>query len=272
MNFFFRRFLGKRSPSRERALAGDRPVTGEHEKIAEPPERLYLVGDVHGRLDLLKQLEEQIADDAETAETAEILLLGDLIDRGTESAGVLDHLIASPPGRLRRRALAGNHELMFLRFLEMPKKNLAWLQFGGLETLDSYGMSRGAMTTFRSSNEKGRRLLRSYVPEEHVAYLKSLPLLIEYPHCIAVHAGLRPGIALANQSADDLTTIREGFLDGTASFGKPVVHGHTPVMEAEHHADRFNVDTGAYATGRLTALCLKADGSWNFMSAGQRNQ
>ena len=211
-------------------------------------------------------LEDKIADDATEPEDAEIVFLGDLIDRGPQSANVIDHLLSAQPSGIRRRFIAGNHEIMFLQFLAAPGRNLAWLDFGGLETLASYGISSSQVATFKSSNTNAQRYLKSHVPDEHVSFLKSMPLLIEYPHCILVHAGLRPGVALANQSANDLTGIRSEFLQSSTDFGKLVIHGHTPVSQAEHHGNRINVDTGAYATGCLSAARLEANGDVTFLT------
>lgn len=239
--------------------------------VTDLPERLYLIGDIHGRLDLLEILQAQIDEHAAACSNAEIVVLGDLIDRGPSSAGVIDHLLKQPSAGPRWRVIAGNHELMFLRFLKAPKKNLMWLGFGGLETLASYGVQNDALSALRSSSTRGRVILESYIPEDHRAFLESLPLVIQYPHCIAVHAGLRPGIPIRRQNASDITTIRDGFLETNADFGKPVIHGHTPVREAEDHGTRINVDTGAYATGSLTAVCLTADNSPAFLTTAATN-
>lgn len=261
---YIQKFVRKLRPTNEKQ-SGTSKHTG-HLRLRSHPDYLYVVGDIHGRLDLLRSLEELIVEDSKGAGTSEMVFLGDLIDRGPQSAAVLDHLLSPAPAGIKRHALCGNHELMFLSFLNAPQKHLNWLRFGGLETLSSYGISSDQIRTIKASNTKAIQYLDSYIPEEHVSYLSSLPLLIEYPHCVLVHAGLRPGVPLRNQSEEDLTYIRTGFLDSSYDFGKMVIHGHTPVAKVEQHENRINVDTGAFATGCLSAVRISADGTYTFLS------
>ncbi|MEH0073935.1 metallophosphoesterase [Pannonibacter sp. Pt2] len=233
------------------------------------PQVLYAIGDIHGRLDLFEELEAMIlADAAGFPGPALIVLLGDLVDRGPATAQMLDRMLAPPRGGMERIILAGNHELMMLGFLEDPKANMAWLAHGGQEALFSYGMSADETDSLRRNPKAAYPLLRSYIPEEHLNLLDSLPTACAMPGIIFAHAGIRPGVPVALQNDIDLTRIRGGFLDSTADHGAIVVHGHTVVETPEVHRNRIAIDTGAYATGILTALRVTYDGGISFLQTG----
>lgn len=229
---------------------------GERWVFSAAPETIYAIGDVHGRLDLLRDLEGQIAADAagRQGETW-VILLGDMVDRGPSSAQVVDYLIASPPAGLRRFCLRGNHEALMLDFLRRPQARAEWLEFGGHETLLSYGVPERALTE-KFDDRSARAIVDSYVPEEHRTFLEALPLSIETPEAIFVHAGLRPGVALEKQSAMDIMWWRDGFEDDYSEFAKVVVHGHTPREAPLVTKFRIAIDTAAVATGHLTAVRL----------------
>ncbi|MGV8833384.1 MAG: metallophosphoesterase family protein [Devosia sp.] len=219
------------------------------------PAAIYAVGDVHGCLALLNLLHTHIlADSTDTPGEKWIVYLGDYIDRGQDSAGVLDALLLPPPSGLRRIALAGNHEIMMLEFLERPTRNSTWLQNGGTETLSSYGLDVKRLLSV-SERERGA-YLSSHIPNEHVDFMRELPLTLSVPGMVFVHAGLRPGIAVDAQNENDLLWIRDDFLQAAPTEGRLVVHGHTPSAEPVVAPGRIGVDTGAFATGVLTAVKL----------------
>ena len=224
--------------------------------LTEAPAAIYAVGDVHGRLDLLVALEAKILKDAARFEGEKLLvMLGDYVDRGPNAAQVIDHILSKLPVGLTRYCLAGNHEIAMLAFLDHPERHSEWLAFGGEETLRSYGIEAPPM---KLSSKQVRGLLDSHIPPEHIDFLRGLPILLETPGEIFVHAGLTEGVPLAQQTDDDLIWTRDDFLSTYAEFGKTVIHGHTPRTEALVSVTRISIDTGAYATGKLTAVKLAA--------------
>lgn len=248
---------------RLRALFGGagslpRHASREHISASEWPAAVYAIGDIHGCLVELRGLEQRIVEDAASIEGEKWLVcLGDLVDRGPESMGVLDHLMAPPPAGLRRICLAGNHETMMLDFIDNPASQPDWLQFGGQQTLASYGIDASG---FMAAPPRQRRaLLESYIPEDHLGFLAGLPLTLSVPGVVFVHAGLRPGVPLDRQEEHDLLWIREEFFSAPPQPGRLVVHGHTPASEAVILPGRICVDTGAFATARLTAVRLTPD-------------
>jgi serine/threonine protein phosphatase 1 len=221
--------------------------------------RIYAIGDIHGRADLLADLLARIDDDLRARPTAKAIqvLLGDYIDRGSGSRQVIDILIA------RRRhhnliLLMGNHEEFALQFLREPGLLSEWNSIGGLNTVLSYGV-----TPSRSHDQESQRdvasAFRDSMPESHRRFLQGLALSFSCGDFFFVHAGVRPGIPLQRQSQHDLLWIREDFLLHEEDFGKIVVHGHTPIRTPDIRPNRINIDTGAYATGRLTCLVLEGD-------------
>jgi serine/threonine protein phosphatase 1 len=220
---------------------------------------VYAVGDVHGRIDLLDRLLARIdADQAERPVARPIeVFLGDYVDRGQDSAGVIDRLI-SRGGNHETVCLLGNHEDCLLEFFTNPGILTAWSQNGGLTTLLSYGLK----PSIQSSSEEQRDLsaaLAATMPASHRQFLSELPLSFGCGDYFFVHAGVRPGVPLARQREEDLLWIREEFLRHEGAFEKVIVHGHTPVREPDVRANRINIDTGAYATGRLTCVRLEGD-------------
>jgi len=219
-------------------------------------DRVYVIGDIHGRSDLLEQMVIQISRDLEMnpVSSAVTITLGDYIDRGPDSRGVLERL-ARNPFPTDFVALKGNHEVLFETFLRDPIVARDWRQLGGLETLHSYGVPIGDLM-MRSGYEQAATALRAAVPDEHFRFLASLSVSIMFDRYFMCHAGLGPGISLDRQSAEDLLWIRDEFLSSTADFGKIVVHGHTPSQRPKILPNRINIDTGAFATGRLTCVAL----------------
>lgn len=224
-------------------------------------QRVYAVGDVHGRLDLFEALIAQIdADDAKrSAADTTIILLGDLVDRGPDSAGVIEAAIKLS-ARRRVRALCGNHEEMFIKSLDSEQVLREFLRFGGRETVLSYPIdpSDYAEMTF----EELRTKLISIVPSEHIAFIKGLEDWVVVGDYLFVHAGIRPGVEIEDQSVQDLRWIREPFLSSEAPSRYCVVHGHTIYEEPVESSGRIGIDTGAYQTGVLTALGLEGNRRW----------
>jgi len=227
--------------------------------------RTYVIGDIHGRSDLLDQIVEEIKRDLERSPVAEGLTvtLGDYVDRGPDSRGVLDRL-ARNPFPTRYIALKGNHEALFEAFLRDPTVASQWRRWGGLETLHSYGVPV-AQVMVGKGFEEASSALRQSVPQEHFRFLGSLRFSLSLGDYFLCHAGVRPGIPLEHQQPEDLLWIREEFLNSRMSFGKVVVHGHTPTASPEVLPTRINIDTGAFATGRLTCLVLEGE-SRRFLS------
>lgn len=254
---FLRSILGGRTPT---------PSARAHLSAPDLPAAIYAIGDIHGCLPLLHLLHEQIfADAACIAEEKWLVYLGDYVDRGPNSAGVLDALLAPPPAGFRRIALAGNHEVMMLNFLEQPARNAAWLQFGGPETLASYGLDVKSLLALPERQRVAH--LQSRIPQEHIDFLAGLPLTLSAPGLVFVHAGLRPGIAVAAQAEDDALWIRGDFFSAPPREGLLVVHGHTPARDPVVTAGRICVDTGAFATGLLTAVKITGAEPPHFISA-----
>lgn len=215
--------------------------------------RVYAVGDIHGRLDLLTTLHEAIDEDAEMHPGPQCVevYLGDYVDRGPQSAGVIDALME----RMRTRnaiCLAGNHEDIMLDALTSQEAFANWLRIGGVETVFSYVRPTGTMDQAQLWNE-----WRVGMRSDHVAFLRQLETTYVCGDYLFVHAGLRPGVSLEAQDRSDMLWIRREFLDYPHSFGHLVVHGHTPIPSPEVLSNRINIDTGAYATGHLTCLVLE---------------
>ncbi len=236
--------------------------------LAEPtwPPAIYAVGDIHGCIDQLIDLEAKICADATSYEgDCWIVYLGDLLDRGPDSAAVLDRLIDPPPAGIRRICLAGNHEAMALEFFNAPRTNAHWLQFGGDTTLASYGIQQSAWAG--ASARALRDIVRSHIPREHLDFLRNLHLTLSVPGNVFVHAGLRPGIAPDQQAESDLLWIRGDFFDAPLTPGLRVIHGHTPGPAVVQAEGRVCVDTGAFATGILSAVRLTPDGAINIFQS-----
>lgn len=221
-------------------------------------QRIYAIGDVHGRLDLLQLMAEKIKKDIKRlpkAETTEIYL-GDYIDRGQNSSGVINWLTTETNICDHRICLRGNHELYPLTFMSDHNIYGQWKYLGGRETLISYNLNVPLFV----EDDAVRYLQQKFIeamPDEHVAFLTGLPNTHTVGDYFFVHAGVRPGIALDKQRQDDLLWIREDFLESRYDFGKVIVHGHTPVENPETLFNRVNIDTGAYATNILTCLVLE---------------
>jgi serine/threonine protein phosphatase 1 len=221
--------------------------------------RIYAIGDVHGRIDLLDQVFARI--DAHLAAHPVVrpvhVFVGDYIDRGPASREVLDRLIERADSH-EMVLLKGNHETLIFEFMRNPSMLQSWEQMGGLETLISYGLSP-SLNADAPMQKKLAAALRAALPKSHVNFLDSLHSSFSCGGFFFVHAGVKPGIPLAKQRDEDLLWIRDDFLHHEGNFGKIVIHGHTPVLEIDIRPNRINIDTGAYATGRLTCLVIEGE-------------
>ena len=234
------------------------------EKVSDKPEpsiksgeRIYCIGDVHGRHDLLLKIHRMIeSDSADYDGLRKVVYLGDLVDRGMDSDKVLDELLQRPLAGFESILLMGNHEQTMLDFLEYPRQAAGWLSWGGRETLASYGvpLPKGMVNP---DVDGIRDDLRSHLPEAHVELLRSMVLFHASGDFMFVHAGIRPGIPMQEQSDSDLLWIRNDFLDDESEHGFMVVHGHTISEEVQVRPNRIGIDTGAYRTGVLTCLVLE---------------
>jgi serine/threonine protein phosphatase 1 len=231
--------------------------------IIPPGQAAYAVGDVHGRLDLLRELLQRIAGDAarHPADTARSLVfLGDYIDRGTESRGVVDCLLEDPLPGFETIRLMGNHEDAILAFLDGDSDGLDWLSFGGLETLLSYGVPLRRLPHTEDAVADLRLSLSSALPREHLDFFRRGALRHAIGDYLFVHAGVRPGVPLEQQTPTDLMWIRDDFLGSRVPLlGHVVVHGHTICDLPQDRDHRINVDTGAFVSGRLTCLVLRGN-------------
>jgi serine/threonine protein phosphatase 1 len=222
--------------------------------------RLYAIGDVHGRLDLLHALLEQIDADIRTRPSGEIVLafLGDLIDRGPDSRGVIDLVRSQPIAGARTVTLKGNHEDCLVRGLNGEPALLAdWLGFGGYECAQSYGVEIGAL--FGRAPAEIEPIIAQAVPLAHLQFMEASLDSARFGDYLLVHAGVRPGVALADQRPHDLRWIRKEFLDSAEPRDFMVVHGHSVSPDVDERSNRICIDTGAYRTGVLTAIWIEGD-------------
>lgn len=228
-------------------------------KLPTMPSALYAVGDLHGCLDLYRALETRILEDgAEIPGPKLIVVLGDVIDRGPDTARIIDHLVSPMPAGWQRLVLRGNHEDMMLKFLAAPEDHYRWLDFGGHQTLLSYGLQPDSVCGFRLRANRVKQMVGAAIPKAHIAFLNQLPLSLEVGPFFLSHAGGNPQKPLAEQSSEDLmwgSPMQEHDTDYIA------VHGHILVPEAQVSGQRLNLDTGAYVSGILSGarLCSQQD-------------
>jgi len=222
--------------------------------------RVYAVGDIHGRYDLLNAIAAAIGRDLAVVppERSIEIFLGDYIDRGPDSRHVLEWMVSGRPVADERICLLGNHEDMLLQVLDDAEATRPWLQNGGLATLLSYGAVRPESLAELTLDEARAAFVAAF-PAEHRAFVEGLPRLKKLGGYVFVHAGLRPGRPVEEQDPHDLVWIRDAFLFSRADFGACVVHGHTPAEAPEVLPNRINIDTGAFFTGRLTCLVLERE-------------
>jgi len=219
--------------------------------------RSYVVGDIHGRFDLLQKTFDKIDEHNDRAPIAEPLeiYVGDYVDRGPNSREVVEAIMRRA-SRKNVIALVGNHEEYLLQSLSDPNVFQDWLRHGGRETLISYCGTAPLHPNAREI-DRAMRALNEAVPREQIEFLEQLPLNHRCGDYLFVHAGVRPNVSIAQQKASDMLWIRREFTSYTGLFPLMIVHGHTPVRQPEVRANRINIDTGAYATGRLTCMVLE---------------
>ena len=225
-----------------------------------PGQRVYAIGDIHGHLSLLDNLLGQVLEDAEQYPgfSKTLIFLGDYVDRGPDSKGVLERLSTLDVPGFDIIFLSGNHENMLLNFLEDGAKGLAWLRVGGQETAASYGVPIDAEEPDIAWTQ---RALAKALSGQHRDFLNGLSLSHQVGGYFFVHAGIRPGRSITAQDMEDMLWIREPFLTSQQDHGKVVVHGHSVRFDAEFYPDedtprRIGIDTGAYKSGVLTCLAL----------------
>lgn len=266
--FVLRVFTGGRA-----AAISTKPVVFEGPPATVPDgRRVYAIGDIHGRADLLVRLLEELRRDAAQGEFEGrpiLIFLGDYIDRGFQSRDVIDILLSEQLSPFETYFLKGNHEAAMLQFLADPSIGPRWAEFGGAETLVSYGVrpprTRTAMEEWAIASDA----LNKAMPREHVNFLTNLDLSVRIGDYVFVHAGVRPGVPLDQQTEHDLLWIRDEFLSDSRALGAVIVHGHTPTTSPHKDSRRIGVDTGAYLSGRLTAARFEHD-SVAFISTGPR--
>lgn len=223
----------------------------------------FAIGDVHGRADLLERMLERISDLSQRAGAGRpiVIFLGDYIDRGPESRAVVDLILGPRLAHCELRCLKGNHEAAMLDFLEQPLKHRAWLGHGGLETLVSYGVYPLPSLGARSADiEAAAASLRRAMPPSHRAFFAGLERYVVYGDYAFVHAGVDAERPLDAQSDSDLFWSRQRFLESDKAASHVIVHGHTPCAEPYRDQRRIGLDTGAYFSGRLSAVELEGEG------------
>jgi serine/threonine protein phosphatase 1 len=240
-------------------LGGSKPEATPIQPSIPSDRRVYCIGDIHGRLDLLEELHRMVAEDSSGFDGVKtIVYLGDYIDRGEQSKEVIDLLLASPLPDFEPVYLLGNHEQTLLDFLQYPKAVASWLTYGGRATLHSYGV--GLSKDILSQNISViNDELKEKCPENHLEFYRNCELIhVEGSYCF-VHAGIRPGVELSDQRNEDLLWIREDFTGSTVTHKHIVVHGHTITPEVQWLPNRIGIDTGAFHTGVLTCLVLEGE-------------
>jgi serine/threonine protein phosphatase 1 len=232
---------------------------------------IYAVGDIHGQLDMLETALRHIETDG--GRDARVVFLGDLVDRGDSSAQVIERLMAGQTEGRNWTVLCGNHDDLFAGFLrtgavedERIKSGVPWTgpRLGGLATLASYGM-----TDLKRPADALWAEAKTRVPTSHLTYLESLPAHLLVNDLLFVHAGIRPGVSLANQSRDDMMWIRNEFLDDPRQHPWLVVHGHTAVQAPEHHGNRVNLDSGAGYGRPITTAVFQNGQVWTLDAMGR---
>ena len=225
--------------------------------------RVYAIGDIHGRLDLLNDTVSRIEADIDERQPAQniIVFLGDLIDRGPASAEVVERLRTYRRDGVRTVFLSGNHEEVLLRLLRGESRYLRdWLTFGGAECARSYGIRSSALRQMDAGQAVA--LLRQKIPDSHRNFFQSFVDTFRIGSYLFVHAGVRPGVPLSEQTQSDLRWIRGPFLENNSDHGFIVVHGHTIAGEIDIRDNRIGIDTGAYRTGVLTTMGLEGRERW----------
>lgn len=242
-----------------------RHVRPENRASYRPPKvaddrRVYAIGDVHGRADLLQRMFNKIDLHRAVHPCASVVevMVGDYIDRGPRSRQVIEMIVERRRDR-DLRALLGNHENMMLDAIDRPDRLPFWVENGGWDTLLSYGVDLSPKRLRLIGAQEANARIVHAIPPDHVTFLRRLPACFVCDDYVFVHAGIRPGVPLRQQAREDMIWIGKEFLTASGDLGGMVVHGHTQVERPDFRSNRINIDTGAYLTGRLT--CLVLDGT-----------
>jgi serine/threonine protein phosphatase 1 len=226
---------------------------------APPNSCIYAIGDIHGRADLLDALYRRIQADQTKAERRVVVHVGDYVDRGDRSRAVIDLIMSKPLAGFECASLRGNHEQLMLDFLDNAAVGTMWFANGGDATLASYRVGLKGGGDRDTIMLRLQQEFRDKLPPEHREFLSALKLMHREGDYLFVHAGIRPGVPLDAQAAEDVLWIREEFLHSNADHGACVVHGHTISDQPQFKPNRIGIDTGAFMTGRLTCLVLEND-------------
>jgi serine/threonine protein phosphatase 1 len=232
-------------------------------------QRIYAIGDVHGRLDLLEDLLARIDSDDAGRKDCEthLIFLGDLIDRGSQSQSVVERVMALCASSARVRCLGGNHEDLLLRCYDGDKEAASvFHRAGGRETMLSYGVDEEEYDGADSAEAVA--LVASHIPPDHIAFFRSLEDYVQSGDYLFVHAGIRPGRAIPNQTREDMRWIRHEFTRNRDDHGVMVIHGHTITETVDTQTNRIGIDTGAFHTGKLTAIGIEGTQRW-FLQTGE---
>lgn len=243
-------------------------MNGPGNRAAPPGSVIYAIGDIHGESSKLDLMHSMIRADARgrAADRKVVVYLGDYVDRGPDSAGVVERLVGDPLPGFETVFLKGNHEEFMLHFLETGDSASGWFHNGGLDTLEGYGVEVRGHSLWRPDSGELRDALDEKLPDSHRRFLEALDLYHIEGDYLFVHAGIRPGRALEEQTAADMLWIRNRFLESNKDHGFMVVHGHTPRDFPEIRPNRIGIDTGAVYGGKLTALALEGE-KRDFMQA-----
>lgn len=230
--------------------------------------RLYAIGDIHGRADLLSELHHLILADAEHAVDGRrvAIYLGDYVDRGARSADVIECLLGDPLPHFDSVFLKGNHEQLMLDYLD-GDDGMTWFHNGGVATAQSYGVTASKADLWGGETTETRAALAYMIPEKHRRFFEQLTPQARFGDYLFVHAGIRPGTPLDQQSERDLLWIRDAFLSSQADHGVVVVHGHSITRTPDICPNRIGIDTGAWHSGALTALVLDGE-TRSFLQTG----
>jgi len=249
----FRKLFGFGGPA-SRDFSADLPAVPKGTRV-------YAVGDIHGSLELLREMHELIEQDSRVLQPERLVLiyLGDYVDLGEKTRETLDYLIDEPLKGFERIYLRGNHEEFLLNFLEDASLAPMWLPNGGDTTLLSYGVGLGDAANAEERYRDMQTRLGEAIPERHLEFVRSLETYHVEGDYLFVHAGVRPGVPLESQTGQDLLWIRDEFMTSDENHEYCVVHGHTIVPEADFRANRISVDTGAYYSGMLSCAVLEDD-------------
>lgn len=268
-----RRGIGRSAPQVEVQTREETPVAVTRTSSAPDGQCIYAIGDVHGRRDLLEKLIDQIDEDSTSLPEGTkrtLVFLGDYIDRGLQSKDVIEFLLSERLQSFERVFLMGNHEEALLRFMNEVSFGKQWVRYGGAETLYSYGLqppqnsraamqSHEAMEAYQRAWDKVWTEFRNRLPEAHLKFYQGLQHYYVAGDYLFVHAGLRPGASLQEQTVRDMLWIREEFLEDADQFPQIVVHGHTPTDGVFRDNRRIGLDTGAFISGKLSAVRLFKD-------------